>query len=169
MLFELAYLLIFAYLGLAVGTMTRLKGKMSMSGLTLLGFLSPAIIIVALPLPLMKSILYDKDGSTLLRTINALLVPVFCLAFYPDVVDIIVDTFTNSSHSACNYPTGILQDDSTYDVLHNDTQNRILKKAAGEQVSNFPGRIGFGCLKNIAIVLEQIACLFREKSIFASI
>jgi hypothetical protein len=167
-LFDLAYLLIFAYVGLAVGTMIRLKGKMSMSILPLLGVFSPAVIIVALPLPLMKSFLCDKEDPLLMRTFNALLVPVFCLAFYPNVIDIIVDSFTTSTHSACNLTTMILQDDSTYEVIHNDKLNTPLEEAAGEQ-ANDHARLSLGCLQDVAIVLEHIICLFKEKSIFASV
>ena len=169
MLFDLTYLLIFAYAGLAVGTMIRLKGKMRMSILPLLGLLSPAVIIVALPLPLMKSFLCDKEDPFFMRTFNALLVPVFCLAFYPNIVDIISTTFTISAQSACSIRTMILQDDSTNKVTHNDRQNRILEEAAGEPVSNVPVRLELSCLDDVAIVLEHIICLFKEKSIFASI
>jgi hypothetical protein len=151
-LFDLAYLSIFAYAGLAVGTMMRLKGKISISALPLLGIFSPVIIIVVLPLPLLKSFLCDKDDPLLMRAFNALLVPVFCLAFYPNVIDIIVDTFTNSTHSACNLPAMISQGDSAYEAM-----------------PNAPGRLDLGCLKDVAIVLEHIICLFREKSNFASV
>lgn len=169
MLFDLLYLLIFAYAGLAFGTMIRLKRKMNMSILPLLGFLSPAVIIVVLPLPLMKSFLFDKEDPLLMRMFNVLLVPVFCLAFYPNIIDIITDAFTINAHSACSLPTLILQNHSTDESTNNGNQNRIIEQSAGEPELNVHGRIELGCLKDIKIVIEHIICLFKEKSSFASI